>query len=369
MESAWSRSSTFRIIGTTPLYSAMRVTAAKTSKLHRALDRGAARSVGDAMVKKWFMVVILMSLIACDSTSISIQDETITFSQADQQFSIVPFYLTMPTYVEKARENGTQINRLYRRYVYGPIWDDFASKGECSFLAKNIENPITDLDGLDTEIGMLSSSGAEEIVKEALLKVSKVLPGPNTTVYLQAIDPSYKKAIPSNGREILEMGIHADTYGTGRIFISIDPTAKNWRSMLPRVVAHEYHHSVWISRNFETVHFRLLDCLVLEGRAEGFADLCYPNIEVPWPELDTEKEQRVWQRMRPVLHSKDEQLIMRMFVGDEEIPFLSVYSMGHRIVQEFLKNNPDTSLMAWTDMEPDEILSRSKYEEKLSAVP
>ena len=313
------------------------------------------------------VILILMNLSACNSTNGNIQNKTVTFSQANQQFSIVPFYLNMPRYVKKAKENRAQINRIYKTYVYDPIWDDFASKGECSFLAKNIKYPITDLDGLNTEIKVLSNSGVEGIVKEALLKVSKVLPGPNTTVYLQVIDPSYKKMISPNAQKILDMGMRADTYGTGRIFISIDPTSENWKNMLPRIVAHEYHHSVWISRNFETIHFSLLDCLILEGRAEGFADLLYPNIEAPWPDfLDKEKEHRVWQHMRNVLHSKDEQLILKMFIGDKEIPFLSVYSMGYKIMQEFLKNNPAVSLMEWTDMKPNEILSKSKYEEKFN---
>jgi len=313
------------------------------------------------------ITLFLLNLSACDSTDSNIQNKTITFSQANQQFSIVPFYLNMSTYVRKAKEDRAQINRIYRTYVYDPIWDDFASKGECSFLAKNIRYPITDLDGLSTEIKVLSNSGVEGIVKEALLKVSNVLPGPNSTVYLQVIDPSYKKMIPQNAQKILDVGIHADTYGTGRIFISIDPTSENWKNMLPRIVAHEYHHSVWVSRNFETVHFSLLDCLVLEGRAEGFADILYPNIEAPWPDfLDREEEHRVWQHMKHVLHSKDEQLILKMFTGDKEIPFLGVYSIGYRIMQEFLKNNPEVSLIEWTDMEPDEILSKSKYEEKFN---
>jgi uncharacterized protein YjaZ len=313
------------------------------------------------------IILSLIYLSACDSTKNNIQNKTITFSQATQKFSIVSFYLNMSTYIEKAKENRPQINRIYKRYVFDPIFNDFASKGECSFLAKNIKNPITDLDGLASEINLLSNSGVEEIIKNALLKVSKVLPGPNTTVYIQVMDPLYKKMIPPNATKIINMGMHADTYGTGRIFISIDPTSENWKKMLPRVVAHEYHHSVWISRNFETINFSLIDCLILEGRAEGFADLLCPNIEAPWPDLlDREEEHRVWQIMRHSLHSKDEQIILKMFTGDKEIPFLSVYSMGYRIMQEFFSNNPNVSLLEWTDMNVEEILSKSKYEEKFN---
>jgi len=322
------------------------------------------------MLKNIYRCIITLVLFisySCDLKNYDPDIKTTTFSQANQQFSIMSFYLNMPVYIEKVKENKKQIDRIYKTYVYNPIWDNFASKGECSFLAKNIQYPITDLDGLSTAIKILNDSGVEEIVKKALLKVSKVLPGPNTTVYIQVLNPSYKKMIPPGAKKILDMGMHADTYGSGRILIAIDPTSKNWKKMLPRIVAHEYHHSVWVSRNFETIHFSLLDCLILEGRAEGFADLLYPDIEAPWPGFtDPKNEYSVWQQMSQVLHSKDEQIIMKMFVGNKDIPFLGVYLMGYKIMQEFLKNNPEVSLIEWTDMEPGEILSKSKYTEKFN---
>ena len=132
-----------------------------------------------------------MSLYTCDSINSNIQYKTITFSQSNQKFSIVPFYLHMPIYIEKAKRNRRQIDRIYKKFVFNPIWNNFASKGECSFLANSLKNPITDLEGLTTEIKVLSDSGVEEIVKNALIKVSKVLPGPNTTVYLQVLDPIF----------------------------------------------------------------------------------------------------------------------------------------------------------------------------------
>jgi uncharacterized protein YjaZ len=267
----------------------------------------------------------------------------------------------MPIYTEKAKENLGQIDRIYKKYVYNPIWKDFASKGECSFLANALKNPITDLEGLNTEIKLLSESGVEEIVKDALVEVSKVLPGPNTTVYLQVIDPIYKKYIPKS----LHTGVVAHTFGAGRIFITIDPTASDWRNQLLKIVAHEYHHSVWISRNFKTINFSLLEYLILEGRADSFADLLYPDLESPWTNVfSLEKERSVWHHMKHVLHRRDAQLNMNMIIGDKDIPFASAYTIGYRIMQEFLKNNPDVTLLEWTDMEAEEILSKSKYEKK-----
>jgi uncharacterized protein YjaZ len=307
------------------------------------------------------LFIILLILSTCDSADTNMHYEPVVFSQSDQQFSIVPFYLHMTTYVEKAKDNTQQIERIYKKHVYNPIWNDFASKGECSFLAKFLKKPITDLEGLETEIKLLSQSGVEDIVKEALLKISKVLPGPNTTIYLQVIDPIYKKYLPKS----LHTGVVAHTFGSGRIFITIDPTTSDWRNNLRKIVAHEYHHSVWVFRNFKTINFSLLEYIILEGRADSFANLVYPKIKSPWTNIfGAEKEQRVWHFMKDVLHSRNEQLNMKMVVGDGDIPFASAYTIGYRIMQEFLKNNSHVTLLEWTDMEAEEILLKSKYEEK-----
>ena len=53
-----------------------------------------------------------------------------------------------------------------------------------------------------------------------------------------------------------------------------------------------------------------------------------------------------------------------MAVGDKDIPFASVYTIGYRIMQVFLKNNPELTIMEWTDMDPEDILFKSKYEDK-----
>jgi uncharacterized protein YjaZ len=269
----------------------------------------------------------------------------------------------MPTYIEKASKNRRHIDRIYKEYVYNRIWEDFASKGECSFLAKFLKNPINDLEGLNTEIKVLSESGVEEIVKDALVKVSKVMPGPHTTVYLQAIDPIYKNYIPKS----LHTGVAAHTFGAGKIFIIIDPTALDWRSHLLKIVAHEYHHSVWISRNFKSVNFSLLEYLTLEGRADCFAESVYPEVESPWTNLfGFDKEKNVWYAIKNVLNSRDVKLNLRLAVGDKDIPLGSVYTIGYRIMQQFLKNYPHVTLLEWTDMEAEKILSKSKYEEKFN---
>jgi uncharacterized protein YjaZ len=55
-----------------------------------------------------------------------------------------------------------------------------------------------------------------------------------------------------------------------------------------------------------------------------------------------------------------------MVVGDKDIPFASAYTIGYRIMQEFLNNNPSMTLLEWTDLEAEEILLKSKYGEKFN---
>ena len=51
-------------------------------------------------------------------------------------------------------------------------------------------------------------------------------------------------------------------------------------------------------------------------------------------------------------------------VGNGDIPFASIYTMGYRIMQKFFEHNPEVSLLEWTDMEAEEILYKSKYDKK-----
>jgi uncharacterized protein YjaZ len=320
-------------------------------------------------ITKYFSYYVILFIIIvlsnCDLNYPDTRLKTIEFSQSDQNFTIVSFYHNTLTYVEKAKQNRNNIKRFYKKHVYNPIWRDFASKGEFSFLAKSIKYPIKNIEALEKEIEGLTTSGIENIVKQSLLKISEVLPGPNTTIYLQANDPLYKQYIPHN----LDTGLTAHTFGSGRIIILIDPTVPNWKKYLSKIIAHEYHHSVWVYRNFKTTEMSLIEYLILEGRADNFADLVYPDIISPWTNvMDLKTEKRVWAAIKKVQNSKAEDVYMRFLMGDKDIPFASTYTIGYRIVKEYLKNNPEVSLLEWTDMDVEEMLFKSKYEEKFKGL-
>jgi len=49
------------------------------------------------------------------------------------------------------------------------------------------------------------------------------------------------------------------------------------------------------------------------------------------------------QKKKTIFNSRDAELNMRMVVGDNDIPFASAYTIGYRIVQEFLRRWDKTS--------------------------
>jgi uncharacterized protein YjaZ len=47
------------------------------------------------------------------------------------------------------------------------------------------------------------------------------------------------------------------------------------------------------------------------------------------------------------------------------IPQWANYKIGFQIMQDFLKNNPEMSIEGWTQLDGDEVLAKSKYENRL----
>lgn len=142
---------------------------------------------------------------------------------------------------------------------------------------------------------------------------------------------------------------------------------KNWKSILSYSVVHEYHHhSVWTAQKFDNSRFTLLDYLVFEGKADSFANIIYPKIEVPWiSSIDFETEKFVWNLISDQLNSTDDELAKKViFEGVKDFPHWNGYTIGYHIVQDFLKNNPEISIEEWTKMDSSVILERSRYEER-----
>jgi len=85
----------------------------------------------------------------------------------------------------------------------------------------------------------------------------------------------------------------------------IDPTFENWIDFLPYCIAHEYHHSAWISRNWMSSDFSLIEYLTFEGRADMFASDLYENFNNPLTKiLSQQQERQVWQLIENEIFEK-----------------------------------------------------------------
>jgi len=153
-----------------------------------------------------------------------------------------------------------------------------------------LKNEIKPDDELRKEIESMKIIDFVSIVDSAFQLITKELPGTDTKILFIPTNPANRKIYREYG-----VGFHAFTLGTGRIIVSFDPTFENWRQLLPYTMAHEYHHSVWTSRNFKSANFTPLEYIIFEGRADSFADKIFPNTNHPFINmLDKKNEKRIW---------------------------------------------------------------------------
>jgi uncharacterized protein YjaZ len=279
---------------------------------------------------------------------------------SSQKFTVIPVYEGMDSYAEAVRATShPDWNALFRKYVVDPYWQDCAAGGD--LLNKDAATtPIKDIDYLTTAVGILRESNVEQIVQGALQKAAKALPGPNTTVCILVADSQ-----PTFVKDYMN-GVLGSNVGAGKIWLQIYPSG-SWRDWVPYAVAHEYHHSVWINRHgsqFETAD--LVDDLVVEGKADSFARLLYPDAHAPWTEaLTPEQEQNQWQAMQKYLHARSsdtqQKFMFGGLVGSNHVPLWTGYTIGFHIVQSYLHEHPDVTIAEWTMMDAHDLLDQSGY--------
>ena len=318
------------------------------------------------------LVIIIGTLVGCEKETSKIEDEP--------KFSVILMDKEIKKYIEKAKDeklNMDKARELYNRTVLAPIFGTENISQE--YLDKNnFPSHIIGYKELENLVDILAEEDAVGIVERALEKSREYFP----------LDEEVKVYIlPSKDRSQWDIeydtGINASTSLQDQnraIIIFINPIIGEWKSRIPRTVAHEYHHMVWGSRNFVSEEQKrkkwdLIHWLVSEGEANVFADMVYPDIEALslsssyyqyyWTELGYDEKQ-IWNKIKPYLNNTDYDYYSKVMFGDYlEFPRNAGYKIGYNIMQEFIKNNPEISIEEWTDMDAREILEKSGYEEKM----
>lgn len=213
-------------------------------------------------MSKIFYISILITLISCQRQDYGFERTVIVVS--NQKFEILT--------ANKIIENFLERKSNYHRAVYQQIENEFKNDAEYPFLLETLKTDIKPDGKLQEEIEILKNYDFKRIVESTFQSVVKELPGPSTKILFIPANPEHREIFESYG-----VGINAVTTGKGKIIVSIDPTIDDWQQLLPYTLAHEYHHSVWTSRNFETSDFTPLEYLILEGRADSFAKELFPD--------------------------------------------------------------------------------------------
>lgn len=308
------------------------------------------------MKKKRFMAVIFLiisifAMIGCEKETSSIETES--------KFNIIFPEEEIRKYIEKARENEEDIDKLYEEIIYEPIRVGFREGTSYTDAhIPRVQYSIKNLDKLEKQLEIFIESDIVKIAKEALNKCDDVLFSGGTTVYIMPFDPD-NIYFPIGGVE----GV---TSINGKIIVVVNPMIEDWQALVPYVIAHEYHHSVFMDRYKESV-FTMLEYLLFEGRADSFANIVYPDLETSWTSLlPIIREKEMWDKIEENLNSVDYKYQREiMFGGIKGIPRNCGYRIGYTIMQEFIKNNPDVSVEEWTNMDAREIFKKSGYKESL----
>jgi uncharacterized protein YjaZ len=303
---------------------------------------------------RYFLILTLFQILGCKSSSLEF--EKIKVAINNQKFELVTPYNLFDNYL--SQQNNSDLTTASNNVIFEPIRNEIINGAEAAFMFETIRMPYQPGDLLKKEVELLRNSDLINIAKKALSKITANLPGPDTKIIFMPANPAMHDIFAK-----YNLCMNGVTVGSGKIIIMIDPTFPQWETTLPVVLAHEYHHSTWISRNWKDSDFSLLEYLIFEGRADAFASNLYKDVENPWTAMvSKEQEERVWKLIRPEIFMKGHDRINKVMWGDKDIPVGSGYAIGLHIVNSFKQNNPKYSDRQFIDFKPEDILKKSKYE-------
>lgn len=313
------------------------------------------------MKKASYSLIVIAFAVVVVALNLDIGTSAETVSYEGQEFTIIPAFEGMIDYVEQAKQADEQEwDTIFRETVADPLAIEFW--GQTLPTYRNVPiNTIKDIKSLEKNIVALQESNVVEVIADALVESASYLSGQDMTVYVLALDPDRRFEIDNMN------GLHGISMGDGNILIQIDVNSE-WEKMLPYLIAHEYHHEVFLGRTAGSdFDGTLLSRIITEGKADTFASIVYPEVTAPWTiPLTEEEEADVWRQMSILQGVSTWMTISRFQFGSEarDIPQWSGYKIGYQIMQDLLANEPDLTISEWTNMRSKDVLERSRFEER-----
>ncbi|GEM_PF-1926742 len=282
-----------------------------------------------------------------------------TFLYEGQAFQITYFYQEFLDYLEKAEEQPDQLDELFMETVVNPL---AGGDGQLLLEQYNLTTPTRPA-LLKGYLQYLSDDQEtiHTLIMDALKESADHLP-PGASKHIVVLP-----ANPDDAFIMKKMkGVAGVAWNENTLYIQIAPPFLE-EGHLQHTVAHEYQHTVLMENPEMAAGDSLLDYVMIEGKADTFARLLYPDVETAYSDFSNEaNESDTWNVLRDQAESTDPQLQQLFFMGDgtRGLPRWTNYRMGNKIMDSFIERNPDISIAVWTDLPAAEILTRSKYGEK-----
>lgn len=304
-------------------------------------------------------ILINLALMGCTE---KVPDfERTVFTINNQKIEVLTSFGLIDNYLSNSGKLHGNIIKSSDKYIYTPIREEILDNAEAAFLFNTIKVPYEANDYVRNELELLKSSDLLTIIQESFVRITKVLPGPDTKIIILPASSLNRPTL-----EKLKLPISGITLGSGKIILAIDPTFENWTDFLPYCIAHEYHHSTWCSRNWISPDLSLIEYLVFEGRADLFASEQYDTVSNPLANfLTKDQEAEIWGLIKNEIFGKGHSRINEVMFGTDKIPFGSGYNIGFNIVRLFKEKNAASLPLDLIDMNPEEIFAQSGYEDYL----
>ena len=220
---------------------------------------------------------------------------------------------------------------------------------------------------LDTKINLSDSVSSEIVdgIRKILPRVQKLIPADSSTIKLAI---SSVNILPVWGIGARTISGFTDNHRVETVEIYYDPNNSNFRvELILRTLVHELHHVCRVRMpNFQLT---LLECMVNEGLADHFM-LEVLNCEItPFSSALTEEQiQQNMIRVKPFARIKfeswtqefnDKYFVPWMFgrTGEDPIPHWTGYSIGWRIVENYIMAHPEARASSLVFTSPEVIAS------------
>lgn len=281
-----------------------------------------------------------------------------TYSINGQTFEIIPYHQAYLDFMEELVATKGDREELFSAHVVKPFSKEIYGY-ELSGKDDPFYIPPVNTDILREMIVQLDDQYEEisRFIKEGLEDSTALMTGSEKVrIYLQPHSPDFN---------YLEMGgVVAFAADKDVMVLQIDPRKYTEKS-IKQTIAHEFHHVVTMEvSDWSYRKHHLLDRVIMEGKADSFGKLVYPDYDVAWIEpLSPEETNKVWSFIEENKGSYEMEDVTMLHMGrpSSGIPKWANYKIGYRIMEDFLGKNPELTLEEWTQMRADEILELSGF--------